>query len=149
MNEIEKRLGIYFDRLVPVEGKADTKAGEIVRALSKLAYRYINDGDVIGVECGNETCNAPARFLIDWLPTKFGEIIGDMWGELNEGVYERKLYGLISEVLDYLDTTDLDKQPNDKDMFDYEQQKDLYWADDDMDEYEARWGHEWEDEEDE
>lgn len=149
MNKTEKRLNTYFNRLVPIEGKAETKAGEIVRALSKLAYRYSNDGDMIGVEYGNETCNAPARFLIDRLPDKFGEIIGDMWGELNEGIYEKKLYGLIDKVLDYLNTTDLEKQPNDKDMFDYEWQKDFYWADDDMDEYRARWGLAWEDEEDE
>ena len=39
-------------RLVPVEGKASTVAGEVLRAVSRLYYRWYNDGDRIQVRLG-------------------------------------------------------------------------------------------------
>lgn len=57
----EKALHEMFERLVPDCGSCETVAGEIVRALTKIVYRFYNAGDYIGV--GNETCNAAARYL--------------------------------------------------------------------------------------
>jgi hypothetical protein len=34
-----------YDELVPSQGKADTIEGEVLRASSKIVYRYYNDGD--------------------------------------------------------------------------------------------------------
>ena len=39
-------------RLVPAEGKASTVAGEVLRAVSRLYYRWYNDGDRIQVRLG-------------------------------------------------------------------------------------------------
>ena len=36
---------ILWRRLVPAEGKANTVAGEVLRAVSRLYYRWYNDGD--------------------------------------------------------------------------------------------------------
>ena len=43
------RVNTRFEELVPLEGKADTLAGEIVRAISRIGYRFYNDGDQVGV----------------------------------------------------------------------------------------------------
>lgn len=36
-----------FNLLVPAEGPADTEAGELVRCLNRLGYRFFNDGDMM------------------------------------------------------------------------------------------------------
>ena len=51
------------DRLMPTSGKAETVAGEIIRAVDRIWYRWYNDGDKINVGYGKETCNGTARFL--------------------------------------------------------------------------------------
>ena len=53
MTNNEKRISDLFRELVPMSGKADSLAGEIIRATSKIGYRRYNDGDKIGVEYGN------------------------------------------------------------------------------------------------
>lgn len=128
-----KRLAPYSDRLVPPFGPADTRAGEVVRALEKITYRYLNAGDRIGVGYGNETCNGPARFLVDAFPgdtpteqALLAQMNG-MWGEgawksnaptedEQDRIYEGQLAGLIDATLDWLDTTDLENVPNTGDM---------------------------------
>ena len=42
-----------YDELVPDSGNADTLEGELLRASSKLYYRYFNDGDMVS-ECMEE-----------------------------------------------------------------------------------------------
>ena len=63
MTAAETRISALFDELVPASGKADTVAGEIIRAVNRIAYRNSNDGDHVGVGYGNETCNPAARYL--------------------------------------------------------------------------------------
>ena len=41
----QKEHGELWARLVPAEGKANTVAGEVLRAVSRLYYRWFNDGD--------------------------------------------------------------------------------------------------------
>ena len=54
MTTAEQKINALFSELVPVSGKADTVAGEIVRAVSRISYRNYNDGDHIGVGYGKE-----------------------------------------------------------------------------------------------
>lgn len=63
MEQITREMEAMFKELVPAVGKAETEAGEILRAFARIRYRYYNDGDMIGIEYGNETCNAAARYL--------------------------------------------------------------------------------------
>ena len=37
-----ERLDALFDELVPYEGKAENLAGELVRAATRIGYRYYN-----------------------------------------------------------------------------------------------------------
>ncbi len=116
--EIET-LNKMFEEMVPGVGKADTVAGEIVRATTRIGYRFINDGDMIGVGYGNVTCNAAARYLIEKVPDTV-EIIEGMWGERNEDMYEGELGDLIDTVVYYIDFhPELKSMPNKEDMFDY------------------------------
>lgn len=73
-----EKLNALFEELVPGVGKAETAAGEIVRAVSRVAYRYFNDGDKVGLEYGNETCNAPVRFLMEQ-DDKLCDIVSRVW----------------------------------------------------------------------
>jgi hypothetical protein len=66
-------LDVLHDALVPPQGKADTVAGEIVRAMMKVAYRYFNDGDYYFMGYGLETA-APA---IAYLENRYEDIISD------------------------------------------------------------------------
>jgi hypothetical protein len=54
----------WFAYWVPRLGAAETVAGEIIRAMGRLRYRYWNDGDMAGVGYGNETCNSSNRYLL-------------------------------------------------------------------------------------
>ena len=58
-----ERLDALFEELVPDMGKAESMAGELVRATARIGHRFYNDGDCIGVGYGRETCNPAARFL--------------------------------------------------------------------------------------
>ena len=64
MNQDEKELTALFDELVPAQGKAESVAGEMVRAVNRIIYRYINDGDRVGIDYGKVTCNPAARYLL-------------------------------------------------------------------------------------
>lgn len=125
------RLNGEFERLVPNSGKADTKAGEIVRALNRIGYRYLNDGDKVGQDYGNETCNPAARFLGEKLPeTLSDQAYGLFDYEPHDNAYEEKLDRLIDETLTWLYTKDLDREPNAEDMHDWERLEDREYLND-------------------
>lgn len=103
MTIVEKKLNDLFDELVPASGKADTVAGEIVRAVERIIYRSWNDGDHIGVGYGRETCNPAARYLSKVCGGEVAACIGAMWGVENDTIYDRLTDLLGQLVLDYLD----------------------------------------------
>ncbi|MBO7697200.1 MAG: hypothetical protein J6Y28_04350 [Acholeplasmatales bacterium] len=63
--EITDQLQVYFDELVPAQGKADTVAGELVRAMMRILYRDYNDGDLFYEGYGKETCGGSVVYLMD------------------------------------------------------------------------------------
>ena len=52
MTKNEDRINKLFKELVPETGKADSLAGELVRAMSRIAYRFYNDGDMVNIAYG-------------------------------------------------------------------------------------------------
>ena len=52
MTKNEERINKLFKELVPETGKADSLAGELVRAMSRIGYRFYNDGDQLGIGYG-------------------------------------------------------------------------------------------------
>lgn len=92
-------LNMLFLELVPGEGKADTVAGEMVRAVERIVYRYFNDGDLPGVMYG-ESVNSSVRYLNNWCYRQIGydcsklrKAVKEIW-EFGEVAEQEKLeYG--------------------------------------------------------
>lgn len=115
-----EKLNALFEELVPDMGAAETKAGELVRAVSRIGYRFFNDGDHIGVGYGNETCNSAARFIMEvYSGEEFAKTIAGMWGLLSESFYEKGLNLLVEQVVKYIeDHPGLKEQENEVDFLD-------------------------------
>ena len=130
------RVNTKFEELVPMEGKADTLAGEIVRAISRIGYRFYNDGDQVGVGYGKETCNPPTRFLASVTGTAIADMIRALWQVSDEAAYERLLEITTEMAMDYIDAhPELHEQPA-PDMWDYrdaQEDRDDYNDEDDED----------------
>lgn len=61
----DDKFHYLVDELVPVEGEADTLAGELLRAIMWLLHRDYNDGDKFYMGYGLESCGSAAAFLAD------------------------------------------------------------------------------------
>lgn len=136
----QNKIQELFDELVPSSGKADTVAGEIIRAISRIGYRNWNDGDHIGTGYGNETCNPAARYLMrvteDLGTDKISDIILEMWGVYSDDEYDAILNRLEDAVLEFIEEhPELKTTKNDMDMWDCRTDEDV----DDYDEEEEEW----------
>lgn len=106
MNYVDSKLNELFEELVPASGTADTVAGEIVRAISRIAYRWLNDGDMIGYGYGKETCNPAARYLEAVCDETVGKTVLDAWRAGESGVesnYDEAIADLEYETLMFLE----------------------------------------------
>ena len=133
MTRTEERINKLFEELVPSNGKADTVAGEIIRATCRIGYRYMNDGDQIGIDYGRETVNPAARYLMKkCADTTVETTLIKMWELYDETLYEERLEDLEEAVLLYIEQhPNLKTKENPEDMWDY---RDEY---EDVDEYDA------------
>lgn len=115
----EERINDLFEELVPASGKADSLAGELVRAVSRIGYRFFNDGDQLGIGYGKETCNPAGRFLIAKAPREIGDLVAGLWGMFSEAGYEAVLDILAEKVADYVEShPELREQPT-EDMWSF------------------------------
>ena len=101
---IDGRLDDLFERLV--EGRTQvSRAGEIVRAMSRLGYRWNVYREVIGTEAGEITCTPAAEFLIAVLDIDTSvalyRLLGNAWC-LSDEAYTRELRAIYHRVLDFL-----------------------------------------------
>lgn len=128
--EINKQMAELNDELVPYMGKADTVAGEMVRAWERIAYRYYNDGDKVGIGYGRDTCNAPARYLAN-VNAGVKDAVNMLWGEENNDAYEDWLYEIGERVVDIIKSNpELKQVPNVDDMWDfYDKDEDEFYGD--------------------
>lgn len=125
MNQVEKKMDELFDELVPSSGKADTVAGEIVRAINRIVYRRWNDGDHLGVGYGKLTCNPAGRYLKAACGGEVAELVDACWGMTSEKGYSVLLDALMSAVIDYLEAHPETKTtPNSDDMCSYKDKDD-------------------------
>jgi len=121
----EKRFNEMFKELVPFSGKSSTVAGEILRAVARINYRFYNDGDKIGIGCGSETCNAPARYL-NYYFFDFRHLIEEMWENYSDDDYEKLLKDLVITAVNYLEEyPELTIKENTKDIWDYQIKEDF------------------------
>ena len=112
--EQKKEWAAMENRLMPGSGKAETVAGEIIRATDRIWYRWWNDGDKINVGYGRETCNGTARYLEKIRGTDFPV---EIWGgRLNDDAYTKFTDGLVDEMYAFLKAhPELETTPNSED----------------------------------
>lgn len=132
LDSIEQELS---NRLVPASGKANTLGGEMLRAIERLIYRYFNDGDVLTLDYGIETCMSSYLFLEDMLDIldiiSFTECRGGVsWTKpecdpmaasyketafdySDNDKYQDALYNLLAVVIDFIQNDERAKNPND------------------------------------
>ena len=98
-------------RLMPPSGKAETVAGEIIRAADRIHYRWWNDGDKINVGYGKETCNGTARYLEKIRGSEFPV---EVWnGSLGEDAYTEFTENLVAEMYAFIKAhPELETTPN-------------------------------------
>ena len=130
MKKNEERINKLFEELVPMSGKADSLAGELVRAISRIRYRFSNDGDLVNIGYGKETCNPAARFLIAKGNHEVSDLTVALWEIFSEDAYEKVLDTLEGAVADYIEQNPgLRNQPT-EDMWsfrDEEEDQDDSW----------------------
>lgn len=144
----EEKINELFEKLVPASGKAENKAGELVRACCRIGYRYFNDGDIIGIGYGRETVNPAARYLIAEGNGDIADTVCKMWECYDEKKYESLLDDLEGYVLKYIETKPELMETETDDMWDYRDEDEDVDTYEDEDEYEDDWEEEDEDEAD-
>ncbi|MBQ3807917.1 MAG: hypothetical protein II840_08160 [Kiritimatiellae bacterium] len=115
MTEAEKNEWAAMEkRLMPPSGKAETVAGEIIRAADRIHYRWWNDGDKINVGYGKETCNGTARYLEKIRGSEFPV---EVWnGSLGEDAYTEFTEKLVAEMYAFIKAhPELETTPNSED----------------------------------
>lgn len=117
-DDAEKQLEVLFEELVPSKGKADTVAGELVRAMMRILYRDYNDGDLFYEGYGIETCGGSVAYLISMIESlhnKFGYIAER---QLDDDAYTAALNQTCYEVCEHIFTDDSVWQVNEEDSRD-------------------------------
>lgn len=136
-DELERKNSELFEELVPSQGSADTKAGELLRAVNKIGHRWWNDGDQIGIGYGNETCNAAARYIIEQYDnTEMMDTVVSIWGMYSEKLYEAGVELLVEQTIKYIeDHPELKIEENLYDMSDFYEPSDREREEEEEDEY--------------
>lgn len=148
--DTETRMNELFEELVPLSGKAESKAGEIIRAASRIGYRWFNDGDMVNRGYGKETCNAAARFLMNNCNHSIEQVLSLMGrdGYISDEDYSDLLEELCEEVIQFVDENPSLREVETEDMYDWfnedEDRDDSY---DEEDEEEFEYDCDWDDEE--
>lgn len=98
-------LDDIFSIVVPREGKADTVAGEIVRAMMRVLYRMYNDGDKFYEGYGLETVAPSVAYLMDTIPAvddRVRNMFEDLWKYDSDDAYEKALESMSRDCLDHI-----------------------------------------------
>ena len=131
-----------WDR-IPEEGPAGSPAGEATRAVSRIVYRYYNDGDRINNSdwFGKETCNPPAGFLFYNTNDEIADLIADLCAHpyMPDGEYEAALYDLSWATRDFITSDPSLWDDEGLDMFDFDIPAEYQYEDDCEDDDEEDW----------
>lgn len=130
-----KKFNQYSKILMKPFGKSDTVAGEIVRAVNRICYRFYNDGDIIGCGYGNETCNAAGRYILKYGNKGIKGVLKVLWdGEIKDdfeamedSIYELLLSQLVEETVKYLDSKSDELNNRTPDMLDFSDREDTQY----------------------
>ncbi len=96
-----------FELLVPDEGKAETVAGEMVRAMMRVLYRDYNDGDKFMAGYGLQTCGSSMCYLVEMMPDAWADYAqravdaADRYVD-DDAAYTQLITDLSDSLVDYL-----------------------------------------------
>lgn len=116
-----ERSVALFEKLVPSEGPASTVEGEMIRAISRIGYRYFNDGDYFYQGYGCETAGPAHAYLVKYSPlgselrVVFNRAVGKVDAE-----YEALIDRAIGLIVDYVEGREGNYEPNVQDMLECE-----------------------------
>lgn len=125
MTKAVDRINALFEELVPASGAAETVAGEIIRATCRIGYRWVNDGDQLGIGYGKETCNPAARYLGAKCDDKVARLLWSLmydpiYDDSYDGAYTKALDEVNEAILEYIENhPELKSQENKEDMWNY------------------------------
>mgnify|MGYP004655069337 FL=1 len=96
-----------FELLVPSEGKAETVAGEMVRAMMRVLYRDYNDGDKFMAGYGLQTCGSSMCYLVEMMPDVWADYAQRAVDEADryiddDAAYTQLITDLSDSLVDYL-----------------------------------------------
>lgn len=121
------RSGLYqeqYDKLhnelVPSTGKCSTREGEMLRALSRLYYRYFNDGDMVVELMGEymEGCSALYAFGFLYHQAETRERMKELLKCYDDNSYQSKLEDIANIVIKFIIDKNGNYSPSSNDMFD-------------------------------
>lgn len=121
-----------YDEYVPSMGTAQTVGGEILRAMARIIYRFYNDGDMVGIGYGNETCNSSDRYLCDAVP-EYRSLDGIMFEDEYEKAMKKNHRICFAYLMTHLDlfeqeNTDDSRTPSEEDY--RREREEENWCDD-------------------
>jgi len=133
MKTSSERLHELFEEMVPMSGPADSVAGELVRAMSRIEYRNYNDGDHLGIGYGNETCNPAGRYLKVHGDKVISALVDALWGICEDEAYDGILNLLIDHVVKFVDAQPELRDLPTEDMWTHRMQEDYQYEDEEED----------------
>lgn len=119
INASDNPISTAFELLVPASGNAPTVAGEIIRAINRIIYRDLNDGDVFYEGYGIDTCGDAVAFLCNKIPDLHRDFDAIARRTETGDLYTRDLQSIGDQIIDYLlNNQELFTQENTEDMYD-------------------------------
>lgn len=110
----------FYELLVPPSDACDTIEGELIRAMSKLAYRYFNDGDYFYSGYGVQTAGSPFIYMCKSKVDGLKAVLYGAIGKRNEA-YEAELQKAIDLITEYVKSKNGQYEKNMDDMLNYYQ----------------------------
>ena len=131
----------HSEDVPPMEEPAETKAGELLKAVGIIVFRYFSYGEMVGGDWDTEYVNPAARFIAETYPgTELAGAIKAMWKVQWHDTYKSSLAVLTKMVMDYLDDhKELFTEENEWDCLEFTGPEDKP-VDDEEEEDEDEWG---------
>lgn len=140
-NEVDDRFWeMYHSPIVPsMEEPADTQAGELLRAVGIVIFRYFSYGEMVGGDWGTEYVNPAARFVLEMYPdTEPAATVKAFWGVQWSETYRKGIVKLTKDVMDFISENDeMLTEDNEWDCLEFDEPEDRQCEED---EEEDEWG---------
>lgn len=137
--EDDAKYEMWFEQYVPTSGNCSTLGGEILRAITKIVYRYYNDGDTVDDFYGSDynSCRGADIFLEKYIPN-YKSLAG-----VRELTYEDAVCDRLKFIMDYLtNNPNVFETPNEDDYLNYQTYEPHNWDEDDD------WDEDWDEDDD-